>query len=483
MKQTVFVTLLLYSLQLIYCDDWQLAEFGSYQRITNTIIRDINNDGLDEIIIASFSNSGKKVDVYSMKDKSLILTDSFKVPFATIFFDAGDIDNDSQCDMVFLSSNGLYYRTISFTGFKSDTYSHKPGIKSEIVVPQPEILSDVCMISDLDGDGQNELIIENVRAIEIYETKTLSKISSINLETFLEFSMIPGQFYPHYIFYTLPIIHITDLDGDGKKEIITKFPKTMNIFARNSKGKWVLNNIIQISKDNIYFLSNSFIKFSFPIIDDINQDSIKEIIISTANLDMPKIQFEAVGDIYYLDKGTFSIQSNEKIVIKGIPLSLPYFFYINESDSKELICPVIPFNLISIFGILNGSGDIRVPFYSYKQTNGVFHKTPKKLFTISFKIENVTSLVEEIPFDQYEKGVYPDFYYFTPNEKKKIAEIEYYSYSKEKRDYATQTIQTINLENYTSELPASLKIAYLSGNRKKDVVFILHDRFYIITRK
>ena len=67
-------------------------------------------------------------------------------------------------------------------------------------------------------------------------------------------------------------------------------------------------------------------------------------------------------------------------------------------------------------------------------------------------------------------------------EKKKFAEIEYYSYSTEKRDYATKTIQTINLENYTSELPASLKIAYLSGNRKKDVVFILHDRFYIITR-
>ncbi len=464
-------------------DGWNVIMSKNYQRITDCIIRDLDKDGFDEIVLSYFAYSGKKIDVYKYKD-GLVLTDTFNVPEYTVFFDAGDIDNDGTPDIVFLTSDGLYYAPINLRGTKSDkSYKIQKNIRSEIVVPQPQLLTNVPMVIDMDGNGKNDLVVENVRQVEIYETSAFQSMGTIKLDTMLEFSIIPGEFYPHYIFYTLPIIQVVDLDNNGVKEIITKFPRSMNVYSMKSDKTWQLNNIIKVEKDNIYFLSNSFIKFSFPVIEDVDGDNMREVIISAANLDMPRIKFEAVGDMYYLDKTSFKTKSTGQLIIKGIPLNLPVFYNITDKKTRDLICPVVPFNLFSIFNIFNGSGDLKVPFYHYVYKDGKYLDSPAKLFTISFKIENVMSFVEELPFDQVDPYSYPDFYYFKINNSKLYADIQYFHHSTDKNGYGEENIARIDMKKYRADLPSTLKIGRFSNKKRKDVMFITSSNFYLVVRK
>lgn len=490
----------------IYSAQWKVSKSNTYKRITDCIIRDIDNDNIDEIIISSYSYTGKYVDVYKVNQGELVLIDKLKVPQDTIFFDAGDVDNDKIFDIVFLTSNGLYYSNIKKQmpeksnkkinygpgNYYNQNYNNDfidqrkfniiPHVKSELVVPQPELLTSVPMVIDLDGDSKNELVIENIRSIEIYETENFKRLSSIKLKTILEFSLIPGQFYPHYIFYTLPIILVIDIDNDNKKEIITKFPRSMNIYSQKGLNNWILKKRINVSQDNVYFLSDSFVKFSFPVIEDIDNDNIKELIISSANLNMPRLRFEAVGDIYYFNKKNISEHKNKQIIVKGIPLNLPVFYNISSNQQKDLICPAIPFNIITIFSILSGQGNIKVPFLYYPQENNAFDtKKPKKIFEIPFRIENIMSFVEELPFDQAEKGQFPDFYYFEHDLKNKKAKIHHYYYDEKK--YYTDLINELDIPSYTPALPANLKLGSFSKNKKKDVIFLIHKYFYILSRE
>ena len=321
-----------------YSEDWNLLKSGDYTRITNSIVRDLDGDGIEEVIISQFAQKeGKFVEIHKIENNKIVMLDKISVPEYTIFFDVGDLDNDGATDILFLTSDGVYYRPLNISTKKIHfTLKKIDYIKSEIVVTQPEILTSVDMIIDLDGDNKNELIFANIRNIEIYETNNFTLIDKIPIHTFLEFALIPGQFYPHYIYYTLPIILVTDIDADNIKEIIAKFPRSINVFSFVNKD-WKLKLKVDMAKDNVYFLSNSFVKFTFPVITDMDNDNIKEIVVSSANLDMPRIRFEAIGDLYFMDKGNFSINKNKQIVIKGIPINLPYFLNVGDDKYKDFI--------------------------------------------------------------------------------------------------------------------------------------------------
>lgn len=478
--KSLIIFFILNLLLTLKAETWKVSKSKNYNRITDCIVEDIDNDKIDEIIISYYEYDGKFVDVYKIKNGNLNLIDNIKVPYYTVFFDVGDIDNNGKIDIIFLASDGLYFKEIP----SNNKLIHIKSVKSEIVVPQPELLTDVNMVIDLNGDGKNELVIENIRKIEIFETKNFTQLATIDLETILEYALIPGQFYPHLIFYTLPIILIEDLNNDNKKEIITKFPTAIYIFSQNNLNSWKMSNKFYIGSDNIYFLSNAYLKFAFPVIADIDNDKIKEIVVSSANLNMPKLKFEAIGDVYFLEKNNFKLNKNKKIIVKGIPLNLPKFYNISNDKYKDFIIPVIPFNLISVFGLLSGSGSMKVPFLLYKQDNEKFNiKRPEKLFDISVRIENITSFIEEVPLDQYQKGTYPDFYYFIHNFEDKSVDINYYFYNEKNNKYNSTTIKTLSIPGYRSDLPATLKLGHLSKNIRKDVVYMTHMNLFILTRE
>ena len=109
-------------------------------------------------------------------------------------------------------------------------------------------------------------------------------------------------------------------------------------------------------------------------------------------------------------------------------------------------------------------------------------KKGKKLFEIPFRIENISSFVEELPFDDFKKGEFPDFYYFLHNHKQKTADITHYYYDNQKKSYQNINITTLSLKNYTPELPTTLKLGNFSLHIKKDILFITHRNLYLISR-
>ncbi len=479
MKKISIIFIFIFTLFFIGADEWKIFKSRDYVRISDPVIKDLDNDGIDEVAISYYDYDGKKVDVYKIVNGELKLLDSVRVPKGVIYFDVGDLNNDKKADVVFLASDGLYFKTIG----EAKPLNRVSTITSEIVVSQPQLLKSVNLIMDLDSDGKNELVIQNIKAIEIYETLNYTKLSSVNLETFLEFSMVPGQFYPQYIFYTFPMTFITDIDGDGKSEIITKFPNSINIYAQNSLKSWHLKSVIKISRDNIYFLINSFVKFTFPVISDINNDNKKEIIVSSAHLDIPKIRFEALGDIYYNNNDSYINDTEKQIVIKGVPLNLPYFLNISNKEYKDFIIPAIPFNIFTIFSILSGSGIINVPFLYYQQTNSSFDvKKGKKLFEIPFRMENIVSFIEGLPLDHYKDGEFPDFYYFTNNKKDKKTDIIQYAFDAKKNNYTEEVILKLNYITSNNETSV-LKLGNFSKNVKKDLLYVTGHNIFLITRK
>lgn len=483
LSKIFFTMVILFILNGINASEWKSSKSKNFLRITDCIIQDIDNDGIDEVITSSYSNTGKYIEVFKYTKNKIVQIDRVHVPYYTVFFDVGDIDNDGKQDIVCLSSDGVYYRNIT------KSLSSKPikfkvirSVTSQLIVPQPELLLSVKLVMDMDGDNINELVIQNVREVQIYETKHFTKIAAVSLKTFLEFGLIPGQFYPHYIFYTFPMIYISDMDNDKKLEIITKFPRSVNIYAQVGNLKhWTLKRVINIGEDNVYFLSNSFVKFSFPVITDLDNDNINEVMISSANLDLPHIRFEAIGDLYYFDKGSFKFNKNKKIKIKGIPLNMPVFYNISNSKYRDMILPVVPFNLVSLFGLLSGNGVIKIPFMYYKQTKDKFDmKHPKKLFELPFHIENMTSFIEELPFDQAEPGKFPDFFYFTSDHKKKKVNILRYHWVEKK--YVIDVLEELSPPSNIYGLPSTLKLGNFSNEIGKEVLFYTYKNFYIVSK-
>ena len=479
MKNIFAIFIVISAIFSIYSEEWKISKSGDYVRISDIIIKDLDGDGIDEIAISYYNYSEKNVDIYKTNNGELKLIDKISAPPRAIYFDVGDLNNDKKANVVFLASDGLYFKTIG----ENKKLTHIPSIFSEIVVAQPQLLKSVNLIMDLDNDKKNELVIQNIRAIEIYETTNFSKLASISLETFLEFSMVPGQFYPQYIFYTFPMTFITDIDGDGKKEIITKFPTAINIYGQQSLNKWYRKSVIKIAKDNIYFLINSFVKFTFPVISDINNDKKKEIIVSSAHLDIPRLRFEALGDIYFERKGNYVNDTTKQIVVKGVPLNLPVFLNISSKEYKDFVMPVIPFNIFTIFSILSGSGSIDVPFLYYQQTSSGFDtKKSRKLFDIPFKMENIVAFIEELPLDHYKDGEFPYFYYFSNNKKERTIDIIQYSYDIKKNGYKDEVI--IKLDYVANQGETSvLKLGNFSKTKEKEIAYITSHNIFLITRK
>ena len=99
--------------QLLNSDSWIVSKTKNYSRITDSIIEDIDFDQNEEIIISYYGHGKKGIDIYKVIDGKLVLLDSETVPYYTVFFDVGDIDNDGKIDILFLASDGIYYRNIS----------------------------------------------------------------------------------------------------------------------------------------------------------------------------------------------------------------------------------------------------------------------------------------------------------------------------------------------------------------------------------
>lgn len=138
-----------------------LAGLGSWKSATTV---DVDGDGTEEIVVASWSSSDNDVYLLQESGDTLVATKIKDVPsssFRSYGGAAGDVDNDGNLDFVFgtrqATPNGLIHRLEYQGGSITDSTNWVlTGIDSLISTTATQY--DIIEMADLDGDGDDEVL-------------------------------------------------------------------------------------------------------------------------------------------------------------------------------------------------------------------------------------------------------------------------------------------------------------------------------------
>ncbi|MBS1524387.1 MAG: VCBS repeat-containing protein [Bacteroidetes bacterium] len=197
-------------------------------------IADIDGDGLPDII-AGTDNDGKSIsvlrNVYRGTPFSFDAPKSFPVNSGVTSLSAGDIDGDGKTDVVTSNENGTIciLRNISTPG-NITISSFAPYVSISAVKYLP-----VATLADIDGDGKTDIIV----------TSSVDSVMSI-----LRNTSTPGgniSFAPK-VDFKIPVptdIVITDMDGDGKPDIIINTGNGPSIFRNiSTAGSFTTSSLV-----------------------------------------------------------------------------------------------------------------------------------------------------------------------------------------------------------------------------------------------
>lgn len=264
---------------------------------------DVNNDGKKELIwSAGWTSTGSDyLYVYDLNNKKLLWrSDDITGPFYATT--SGDVDGDGKKEILTVSykSESGYNGGILLV-FDSETNRLKWKSSGEFNTSWGGLYSVV--VNDIDGDGQNEIIIAAGQyytgKIWIIDGKTHKEKSSYlyqneNINEFYSLAvddidhdgkkeLVAASHYGIYVIdptnfavkwqitgsssWETPIVKIADVDGDGNKEII---------FCQNSTIQ-VINSI-----DHSFWTTDQNGYYNMDI-GDYNNDGVQDIIASTTN--------------------------------------------------------------------------------------------------------------------------------------------------------------------------------------------------------
>jgi len=216
---------------------------------TEAVISDIDNDGLDEIIVGS---SIGKVYIYNHPDTISLETCSPIDCTPAV----GDIDNDGKEEIVVGNDNGNVY-VLDKDGNLISEYQFDGMCKNAIV------------LEDVTGDGQLEIII------------TTWKFSYyVGIDAFHIINPLTGDMftYEQNCRISEPI-SVADVNNDSAKEIITLSHYLqgiqLKIFSIDSDY-----SCMEIFNVNHGTYNSPYYSLSGPVVGDINEDGLPEIMFS-----------------------------------------------------------------------------------------------------------------------------------------------------------------------------------------------------------
>jgi len=121
--------------------------------ISKARIIDVNNDGIDEIAIASHGNLSIMYDVgkYDVASFQLFKKD-------VVNFDIGDLDRDSKKEIIAIGQQSMGNRLLRIFTFDGE-------LISEYQLPFD---GSKILIGDINGDGSNEMILSDTSGKELF---------------------------------------------------------------------------------------------------------------------------------------------------------------------------------------------------------------------------------------------------------------------------------------------------------------------------
>lgn len=279
--------------------------------IENLYVSDLNNDGKSDILITKLLSNGGKT--YFVKNTSTPTQFSFDAPVslfsANHLYQIRDIDNDGFKDLVVNYKNTS--RELSTARNNLTTIGGTPSFSWKSINPGSpgDFYTDLDLI-DFNNDGKLDLIyslgtfLNPIRSIASCRNNSIP--GDISLSTVKYYNSPTGQTQS-------PQIKFCDLDGDGKLDIINSYYDV----------NWASNKIAVIKPT----LTNNLLSS----LDYFNDISPLAGFNSISNLDFADFNGDGKPDVFFIDKTTLKT----KIFLNSyVPLpSILTHFTINKNST------------------------------------------------------------------------------------------------------------------------------------------------------
>lgn len=290
--------------------DHTFASLVSYpvnERLECARIGDINNDGINDMVISIYNT----LIIRNQTSPGVFNQNSISKNFRASEMKISDVNNDGLKDIVILWSN--YWRIYTFYQ-QNGTFSNLPNLETLL----GEWYDDMA-IDDLNNDGQNDIVL----------TRPVNYNSKIRIH-YLNNGVHSNPISLNA--YDLPEpVEIADLNNDGKKDIITAHGgwENLSTYTQNNTGDFSTYQLFPLPYATTY-------NFDALSVGDINNDGKKDIVTANYNRGV---------DILY---NTSVLSTNES--------SLPFLrIYPNPTSDKLYIKNN---NLFKDYEILDSSGRI-----------------------------------------------------------------------------------------------------------------------------
>jgi hypothetical protein len=206
---------------------------------------DVNADGFKDILIMLKplgSNDRPKLSLYlQQKDGfSGLASQTFEIDNTAILFDLGDVAGDLKKELVVLKNDGVYFYAFGINGFVLSPQKLFT-VESAFMIPDREPVK-WDLVSDVNGDGVEELLIAKLTRIDIY-FRTQGGNWLINQLPITMESRAGGFYDPRFsvgnyaeVTYKTPFLATEDFDADGRKDLLAIYEDSLLVFCQEENG-------------------------------------------------------------------------------------------------------------------------------------------------------------------------------------------------------------------------------------------------------
>jgi hypothetical protein len=413
-------------------------EWNADLDIQALLLKDINNDGIDEIIYGDGQwgevhciNSTTNTEIWKIKNPEHGVT----------AINIADVNNDGMLDVMWAAgwtSTGADYFYVADMATRSIEWQ-----SMDIVGPFYAIAID-----DIDKDGVKEIVTISYESKSGYESGILTIFDGVTKKIKWQ---TDGTFF-NQVWTGIYDVKIEDIDNDGNKEIIVAAGQTYT-------GKiWIIDGITKTIKSSHLYSTENLSEFKVLNIDDVDGDGKKEIVVCTSS------------NYYIVNPENFAIKYSSETMSYAYPSNIKIDNIDHDSEKEIIICgdrisvyggvshqqwksTESNYSNIDLYDINNdGKKDIVAGTYDgyIKVLNGVDMQNILSLKLSNNKIDGI--IVSDLNNDSKPE------YIFTSN-----GSVYIYSDS-------NQFIVTKKYGNYTGSFN-SLKVADVNNDGIKDIIF------------
>jgi len=383
--------------------------------------RDLDGDGKKEII---FLHPEKKLSIFSVSDTNVEpVLKGIQLSKEGVIIDFGNFYSELKGEEILIAkSSGIdifKYDKNNVTLIKSFKFLNSPLYPRTKVLRKGKILYRNYLIFFYPDKGI--LIDKN----ENFDTIPLIIERGISTDEDKSIYEIPKK-SPLKTSYILPFLFFTDINGDGKDDLIEYSRDSLFIFFKKGEKFSDLKNIL-IDLSFLRSKGENNILFPNVFVDDIDGDGKGDILLTKfGDIILGK---KAIIYLFLNHNGNFK-DTPDQIIISETTVPDFKILDLNNDGKMDIMTNITSFDIWKIIKlILLRKSEITYGFYLFK--NGKFLNTPN--FTKKFSITEEEGNVEIFDFDK--DGFY-DIVYFKKNEiliykgqgEKGFSEKPYYSF-------------------------------------------------------